>query len=178
VNEYQDFRPPLAPLTDAPAEPLELAGRGTRLGAKIVDGLTILLVLLVGAIGAAIGIPLFTALHGSGPVQFLGVTIAALLGGLFGFLTMLALIVWNCIWLQRYGQTLGKRALRIRIVRSSGERAGLGRIFALRYLPMILLAAIPKLGVLITLADYLLIFRDSRKCLHDQLADTIVVKAE
>jgi len=72
---------------------------------------------------------------------------------------------------------VGKRALGIRIVRSSGERASLGRIFALRYLPVTLLGAIPYLGPVFSLVDILLIFRDSRQCLHDQIADTIVVKA-
>lgn len=178
MNEYQDFRPPLAPLMDAPVEPLELAGRGTRLGAKCVDGLTGLAVLLGAGMIAAIAIPLLAALHGPGSARYLGFTLAALLAGLFGFLALVALIIWNCVWLQRYGQTVGKRVLHIRIVRSNGERASLGRIFGRRYLPMMLLGAIPKLGVLITLADYLLIFRESRKCLHDHFADTIVVKTE
>jgi uncharacterized RDD family membrane protein YckC len=142
-----------------------------------VDGLTVLAVLLGAGMVAAIGILALGAGHGV-PGHVLGLTVAALLVGLFGFLSLAGLAVWNCIWLQRYGQTVGKRVLHIRIVRSNGERASLGRIFGLRYLPMILLGAIPKLGVLITLADYLLIFRESRKCLHDQIADTIVVKAE
>ena len=177
MNDYQDFRPPTAPVTDAPASPLELAERGSRLGAKCLDGLTVLAVMLAAGIVAAIAIPLLGLLHGTGDRHF-GLTIAALLAGLMGFLAMLALIIWNCVWLQRYGQTVGKRVLHIRIVRSSGERASLGRIFGLRYAPMILLGAVPYLGFLITLADYLLVFRDSRKCLHDQFADTIVVKAE
>jgi uncharacterized RDD family membrane protein YckC len=178
VNEYQDFRPPAAPLAEAPADPHELAGRGARLAAKIVDGLTVLAVLLVAGVMAAIGISLATALHGPGAMRVLGLSLAAILAGLTGFLCLVALIIWNCIWLQRYGQTVGKRVLHVRIVRSSGERASLGRIFGLRYLPMMLLGAIPKLGALITLIDYLLIFRDSRRCLHDQIADTKVVKAE
>lgn len=177
MNDYQDFRPPTAPVTDAPASPLELAERGSRLGAKCLDGLTVLAVMLAAGIVAAIAIPLLASIPGNGNRPF-GFTIGALLAGLMGFLAMLGLIVWNCVWLQRYGQTVGKRVLHIRIVRSNGERATLGRIFGLRYAPMILLGAIPYLGFLITLADYLLIFRDSRKCLHDQFADTIVVKAE
>ena len=34
-----------------------------------------------------------------------------------------------------------------------------------------------RIGNLISLVDILLIFRSSRQCLHDQLADTIVVDA-
>jgi uncharacterized RDD family membrane protein YckC len=174
VSEYQDFQPPMAPLTDAPAAPLELAGRGSRLGAKFVDGLAVLGAMLVAGIVAAIAIPVLAARSAHGR----GSAVAAVAAGLIGFLAVVGLVIWNCVWLQRYGQTVGKRVLRIRIVRSDGGRVSLGRIFALRYLPLILLGCIPYLGFLVTLTDWLLIFRDSRKCLHDQFADTIVVKAE
>ena len=103
--------------------------------------------------------------------------VAAAVMGLSMVLGGIALVVWNCVWLHQYGQTVGKRALGIRIVRSDGGRATLGRIFALRYLPVTLLGAIPYVGPLIGLVDVLLIFRDSRQCMHDQIADTIVVKA-
>jgi uncharacterized RDD family membrane protein YckC len=178
VNEYQGFRPPEAPLTDAPAAPLELAERGARLGAKCLDGLAVLGVMLGAGIVAAIGITVVVALRGSGLDRRFGFPVAALMAGLLAFLAMAGLVVLNCVWLRHYGQTVGKRVMHIRIVRSDGSRASLGRIFALRYLPLILLGSIPYLGLLITLADYLLIFRDNRKCLHDQFADTIVVKAE
>jgi len=176
VEEYQDFRPPLAPLNDAPDAPLELADRGSRLGAKCLDGLTVMGVVLVAGIAAAIVIPV---LRSSGrTLAEPGVPAAALAAALIVFLAFAGLIIWNCVWLHRYGQTIGKRVLHIRIVRSDGRRVGLGRIFALRYLPMTVLGFIPFLGFMITLTDWLLIFRDSRKCLHDQFADTIVVRAE
>ena len=43
--------------------------------------------------------------------------------------------------------------------------------------PWGLLGLVPLIGWLFALADALLIFRDSRKCLHDNIADTIVVTA-
>jgi uncharacterized RDD family membrane protein YckC len=177
VNEYQDFRPPEAPLTDAPAAALELAERGARLGAKCLDGLTMLGAMLVAGIVTAFVMTVLGGIH-AGMAHRSGFPVAALLAGLLGLLAVVGLIVWNCVWLRRYGQTVGKRVQHIRIVRSDGGRATLGRIFLRRYLPMILLGTIPYLGFLITLTDWLLIFRDSRKCLHDQFADTIVVKAE
>jgi uncharacterized RDD family membrane protein YckC len=178
VNDYQDFTPPAAPLADAPPHALELADRGARLGAKCLDYLTGFGLLLAVGLVAAICVP---ALMISGPARIGGpphAPIALLLTlGLATAAGLIGLVVWNCVWLDRYGQTIGKRVARIRIVRSNGERASLGRIFALRYLPMTLLGAIPFLGTLITLTDDLLIFRESRQCLHDQIADTIVVKA-
>ena len=37
------------------------------------------------------------------------------------------------------------------------------------------IASVPLVGSLYALVDALLIFRSSRKCLHDTIADTIVV---
>jgi hypothetical protein len=39
------------------------------------------------------------------------------------------------------------------------------------------LASIPVIGTIYGLLDVLLIFRASRRCLHDNIADTIVVTA-
>jgi len=177
VNDYQNFQPPSAPLAEAPGAPQELADRGARLAAKCVDGTTLLGLLMVIGIAWALLLPTLAGLRrpGSG-IPALNLALSA------GLLLMAvaapgALVIWNCVWLHRYGQTIGKRVLGIRIVRSSGERVSLGRIFALRYLPMLFLGMVPYLGVLITLVDALLIFRDSRQCLHDQFADTLVVRA-
>jgi uncharacterized RDD family membrane protein YckC len=74
----------------------------------------------------------------------------------------------------RYGQTMAKRLLDIRVVRSDGSKASLGRIFWLRnFVGIGLLSVIP----LYSLIDPLFIFGERRKCIHDLVADTIVVKA-
>ena len=75
------------------------------------------------------------------------------------------------------GQTIGKMAMKIRIVRSDGSRASLLRLAGVRYFANSLLAVIPFVGWIYGLVDALFIFRDSHKCLHDNIADTIVVKA-
>ena len=178
MDDYQDFRPPAAPVADGwPGQALEPAERSDRFWAKCVDGLTVLGLLAAVGVVAAIAIPAMLAHRRGGPANP-ALTLAAGIGfGTVLLLALAALIVWNCVWLHRYGQTVGKRALHIRIVRASGEPASLGRIFALRYLPMMILGAIPLLGPLVTLTDILLIFRDNRLCLHDHIADTRVVKA-
>jgi len=75
------------------------------------------------------------------------------------------------------GQTVGKKLLGMRIVRANGERATLGRLLGLRYLVGWVIVMIPFIGAIYALVDCLMIFRDSRKCVHDNIADTIVVKA-
>lgn len=75
------------------------------------------------------------------------------------------------------GQTIGKLVLGIRIVRSDGSRATLGRLLGLRYGVGSAAMAIPVAGNVYGIVDALMIFRQSRRCLHDNIADTIVVKA-
>jgi uncharacterized RDD family membrane protein YckC len=72
----------------------------------------------------------------------------------------------------RNGQSIAKKLLKIKVVRSDGSRASLGRIFWLRNVVNGLLSIIPAYGIV----DVLFIFGESRQCLHDKIADTIVIK--
>lgn len=143
------------------AEDLEArkASRGQRLGAVMLDGVT----LLVGVVLAGIG----TAAAGKGAAA----GAALFIGGLI----VLAIIIVNCVLLHQNAQTIGKKILGIKIVRTNGDRIGLGRIIGMRIIPMRLLTSIPYLGLLIFLADSLVIFGAERRCLHDMIADTIVI---
>lgn len=91
-----------------------------------------------------------------------------------GFITF---VVLHGYLLASRGQTIGKVALGIRIVRTDGSRASLGRLLGLRYGIGSAAMAIPVVGNVYAIVDALLIFRQSRRCLHDNIADTIVVKA-
>jgi uncharacterized RDD family membrane protein YckC len=142
-----------------------LGGRGERLLAAFVDG-------MLYGIGF---VPMFVVVIAYGeqaepPPAFY---LAALLGGAIG----LGLFVYNMLLLQREGQTIGKRWLKLRIVRVDGSRADLGRIFGLRMLVPGLIGAVPCLGTLFAIADALTIFGEQRRCIHDIIADTMVVVA-
>ena len=142
------------------------ATRIKRLGAVLLDGLSNLVWLLpiVWAGSMVDGVR-----HGTKPsAPMIGVM-------LIGFALLVALIVLNGVLLHRHGQTLGKRALDIAIVRTDGSRMGLTRFIFIRSLPTGLLGAIPYVGGLATLVDSLMIFGRERRCLHDLIADTIVV---
>jgi len=80
-------------------------------------------------------------------------------------------------WATR-GQSVGKMALGIRIVHIDGEQATWGRIVGLRILPMQLIGWIPYIGGLISLVDVLFIFRSNRRCIHDEIARTKVVRCQ
>jgi len=170
MSPHDPYAPPDAHVSDPVGEPGELAGRGVRLGATLID------VLLL----ASVTVP---AQWFSG---YLPRSIDAAMAGqalprsaiLPWFALGVALYVAMQIWpLHRSGQTWGKRLLSIRIVDLSGEKPPLWRLLILRYLIFKAFAAIPAVGALLNLLDVLLIFRQDRRCLHDLIAGTRVVVA-
>ena len=76
--------------------------------------------------------------------------------------------------LAKYGQTIGKRLLSIKIVNENGYRKPtLSRSFFVRECGIYVLDWIPLLALL----EILWIFGASRKCLHDYWSRTIVIDA-
>jgi uncharacterized RDD family membrane protein YckC len=144
------------------------ASRGKRLGAFLLDYLIVCICMAPFVISA---VQTYQAkLHGqpTAPPAF------GMLLPIFGLLC-LALAIVNIVLLVQNGQTVGKRLLNIKIVRSNGSRCGFARIFFLRMLPIGLLGIIPFVGRFIGLIDAAVIFGSERRCLHDLIADTIVV---
>jgi uncharacterized RDD family membrane protein YckC len=81
------------------------------------------------------------------------------------------------VFVYRNGQTIGKKLVGIKVARTDGSRATLGRIFWLRYLLNTVITLVPGLGGLYALVDILMIFGEARRCCHDYIADTIVIRA-
>ncbi len=133
------------------------ASRWARLGAAIID-----LIVMV-----AISLPIHIVV--SGILDF-----SELLSPL---ISVAIYLVINGYLLAKNGQTVGKLALGIKIVRSNREKISFGRIVGLRCAPIWILTSIPFIGLLISLVDVLLVFREEKNCLHDDIADTRVVKA-
>jgi uncharacterized RDD family membrane protein YckC len=160
---HNPYAPPLAEVKDAPQTGQELAGRGTRLLAIIVDVIVQMGLLFV------LNLVLPWKVFATDPS--LGLMVA---NGVLGGVLFLAVQGWLLV---KRGQTVGKIALNVRIVRKDGSAVGAGRLLGLRYGVGFVLGVIPVIGMIYALVDCLLIFRGSRQCLHDQIADTIVVRA-
>jgi len=77
--------------------------------------------------------------------------------------------------LYKYGQTVGKRFLEIKIVDLNNNLPELYRSYGLRYFVPALFPLVPLLGGLLSLADILFIFRKDRRCIHDHIAGTRVI---
>jgi uncharacterized RDD family membrane protein YckC len=154
-----------------PEGEVPLAGRGARLGAAILDGLMFALVVYLPIILTSGTANLLTA---SGDPNYAVFLEGGGSSGLVGLLLLSGVTAWL---VHRNGQTIGKKLVGIKVVRSDGSRATLGRIFWLRNVPLMVVGFIPFVGQIVSLVDALLIFRASRQCLHDQIAGTIVIDA-
>jgi uncharacterized RDD family membrane protein YckC len=167
------YAPPKAHVADVdPSEGLVLAGRGMRLLAAIIDGIimcifTYVPLLISGDLQRAAGEMMRT----QNPLDFYAGFV-----GTGGMMALVGLAIWGAITfvlVQRNGQTIAKKLLNIKVVRSDGSKASVGRIFWLRNVVNVIIGLIPFYGLI----DVLFIFGDRRQCLHDKIADTIVVNA-
>jgi uncharacterized RDD family membrane protein YckC len=165
------YAPPQAGVDDI-ADPQAFAvpaDRGTRLGAAILDSFVFL-----GAVYVPLLVTLFSfARIEAGPEEgdpfgrlAIGGAVAALIG----------LVIWAWFTLRfmaRNSQSIAKKWLHIKVVRADGSRVSLGRLIVLRNVVVWILSLIPLFGII----DVLFIFGESRQCLHDKMADTIVIRA-
>jgi uncharacterized RDD family membrane protein YckC len=151
----------------ASADSLELASRWARLFAAIIDAVITSVIVVPPAVLYFEGFNEYAqAVRHHLPTEAIMVAI--------GFLVDLAV---NGYFLARTGQSIGKKALGIKIVRSDGSNPGLKHIVMRRMVPMEAIQLVPYFGKLVVLIGALMIFRESKKCLHDEIADTIVVVA-
>ncbi|TWT65938.1 RDD family protein [Posidoniimonas polymericola] len=158
-----------------------LAGRGQRLVAIIIDGIVLNIVMLPAYYLFKIG---FFQAPPANPEEFnpLNVwSIYATMSPLQLVLTIVtpaaAYLLVNGYLLSASGQTVGKKALGIKIVRKDGSKAEFSRLILHRYFLLWFIGLIPIIGMIFGLLDPLMIFRKSRYCLHDDIADTAVVLA-
>jgi uncharacterized RDD family membrane protein YckC len=172
MTEFNPYEAPTAAVEDrsyAPTYESELADRGTRLAAKMLDGLIFGGALIVPIIILIAAIATRERSHSGTAFLIAGIALTAAVA--------LGMLGWNLVWLHRYGQTIAKRICKVRIVRGDGDRASLGRLVGLRFCLPWVIGWIPFLGPLFGITDICFIFREDRRCLHDLIADTMVVKA-
>ena len=160
------YAPPEAEVETPEYHPFNLAGRGARLGAAIIDGIVLSLIFwpIVLSLGYWESIAAAT-LTVSDSATILLISIAVFLIAQ-GFL------------LATRGQTIGKLLVGVRIVSvTDGKILPLPRLFLLRYLPIYVLSQVPLVGPIGNLVNVLFIFREDRRCVHDLIAGTRVVMA-
>lgn len=136
------------------------AERGTRFVAKLIDVLCDMGSLVPGLV-------LFML---AGATEEPALVIG---GALLMVLGLLGMCVYQWMGIVRSGQTIGKRLMKIKIIRQDGSPVDFVYGVALRNWPISIGAqVIPALGLI----DALIIFTEQRRCLHDMLASTDVIQ--
>jgi uncharacterized RDD family membrane protein YckC len=159
------YAPPRAVVGDVVrARGIVHADPGTRLGAVLLDGL-----IMAGMMAGPILVGFLAASIVGAGQRGLAMAVGPVLG-------LVGVLVWSLLtirYVRENGQTIAKKIVGIKVIRSDGSPASLGRIFWMRNVVNGLLGVIP----LYNLVEVLFIFGDARQCLHDKIADTIVVRA-
>jgi uncharacterized RDD family membrane protein YckC len=161
--------------------PGALADPGRRLGARVLDGLLLLPVLIafsavtIALVAPHVG-PIFPKINTSPnapePVPGLLWIYLAIFG--CAIATGLVMLVYEAIATARYGRTLGKAWLHIRPVRTDGQPLGWGRSIG-RVSFYFLSGFLNWLGLLDPLWC---LWDENQQCLHDKVVDTLVINDE
>lgn len=140
---------------------IELASIGSRFAAMFIDGLVLIVPLII------IGFTLGTMTpEKADQMPSFGSQVAQQL--LYGIIVLL----YHGILLNTMkGRTIGKKAMKLRVVLPDGSEAAPGNYWK-REAGRCVLAIIP----FIALIDYVMAFNKNRKTLHDKMGGTIVVR--
>ncbi len=170
-NPYATPSTSLDPMTRSSNE-LRLADLGKRFLGALVDGIVGLPFVLPGLIVMIVGFSMADPQAGQGP-EFNGIMV---LGIALIALGALVLICIQLYLLYTRSQSIGKYFLKTQIVNfQTGQRASFVSCFLLRSLVNGLIGAIPYLGSIYGLVDICFIFRSDRRCIHDLIANTVVI---
>ena len=146
----------------------ELAGFGRRIVATGID------VVVVPLLAVIIMLVTGTLEHAEDYVGYRPVVTAILLGAA-SYLILNGWLLW------KYGQTLGKKLLGIAIVMDvDNSKPSIVRLLLVRglFFPLLYLIVVPwMLLLLLPIVDQAFIFRKDRRCLHDLVAGTRIVRA-
>ncbi|CAN5491982.1 hypothetical protein BH11PSE11_BH11PSE11_30150 [soil metagenome] len=148
-----------------------LASRQTRLLAAVLDFLLFIAVWMPGYLATVLLDPVIVAAaekYGIDKEALFVICAMAIPGSV--------LMLAQTYYMARHSQSIGKHAMKICVVRlSTGERCGFARYFWLR---SVLCWCMDLIIPLFGLVDPLMIFSEGRRCIHDRMADTIVVKVQ
>ncbi len=161
-NTLNPYQATSASLEHSVVEPFAPASRGHRMGASLIDALLMMAIAL--------------------PIAYFGFQFNLFAEQLdwhlelaFGAILFVVYLILNGYWLQKDGQTIGKKLCAIRVVRSDNSPATFFTLVVVRYLPWAIVSAFEVVSWL-AFIDVLFIFGEKRQCLHDMIADTKVIK--
>lgn len=160
-----NYATPEADLSVDVSDEIVLASRRRRFFSSIIDGLIIAVV--------TVPVMYFTGgfegiMEGAKPSLMYTILIAVL--GIVIFLVI------NAGLLIKHGQTVGKNMLGIKIIDSDSDAAVTISQLLKRYSAYLLVGQIPFIGPFLAVVNILFIFGGKKRCVHDIIAATKVIK--
>jgi uncharacterized RDD family membrane protein YckC len=164
MEENNIYAAPQAEVLDEANINYNLASRGQRFVGSFVDGLIMLCVTL----------PLmyftggFDGLSEGHQPSF----------GYTALMTIISFVVFigiNFKFLKNDGQTIGKKAVKTKIVTNDGEPASFGGHILKRYAFYNFISVIPVAGQILSIINAVIIFGSAKRCGHDFIGGTKVV---
>lgn len=161
LNPYAP--PQVAIVSERPASGLQLASHGDRLLAALLNVVFVILCLVPTTV-------LWVSHSGSMTDQVISQ------GVIVGVACLTTYVIYNAYLLSVRGQSLPKKIMGIRIVtHPDSDMPGAGKAFWMRgALNFVIANCVPLYG----LVDLCFIFREDRRCIHDLIAGTQVVKGQ
>lgn len=166
MNENNVYSTPQSQLVDQIDDSEKpLASRWARLGASIIDSVILMLIVV--------------------PVMYFTGGFDSIMEGrepgfvymfAMGVLSLIVFFVINYRFLIGSGQTIGKKVFEIKIVDLNGNLPVFQPQLLIRYAVYSLPGQIPFVGSLFSLINILFIFTKDKRCIHDLIAKTKVVK--
>lgn len=158
--------------TTGTGESVQLASPGARLGARILDIVIVTVALIIlAALGVGVALAGSSNSDDASAFSVGALVVSVLLAAAVGLLYEVTMIATR-------GQTLGKMATSIKVVRAdNGLVPGWGKSIG-RWIIPALLPIIPLVGWILSLLVYISLLWDrARQGWHDKAAGTLVVKA-
>jgi uncharacterized RDD family membrane protein YckC len=149
---------------------LDLASRGARFGGMFVDGLVSLVVVLPLIFVAAYSLASHSSGVGSSIIGRNPAAATSSISYMQNIVPALLIMIYEGLMLSARGQTLGKMAFRIKVVRPDGSDISTGQAWG-----RAAARAVMNITQVLGFVDALMIFSKPRTCLHDRLAKTVVV---
>ncbi len=155
-------RPPQAPT-------LQYRSVGIRFIALLIDG--IIIAIISGIITAPLNVPMFTGNFTNGNFQNVSVT-PSIFASAGGLISVIIIFLYFTLLQGAYGQTVGKMAVKIKVLKEDGTKIGYVDAFV-----RTLLLYVDFIPILFLLGAILIWTSDKKQRLGDRGARTIVVSA-
>ena len=146
---------------------LDLAPIGRRTAALLLDWLVLGFPLMLAILIIGIPVNVYGALIGH---RMSGRELERVMREVILLSTFGSWILYEGLMLRRNGQTVGKRAMRIKVVSADGGQLSPGQAFGRATIRQVF-TFVPCLGLL----NYFIVFGPQRTCIHDLAARTRVV---